>query len=148
MTWSATLFRSSLLMSAVIALGLLAGCAKSSQPYSSTIKLDGSQEVPPVTTSAKGTGEITVLPNRTVGGRIVIADVVATAAHIHAGAAGTNGPVVVTLTKSSSTTFTVPNGSKLSEAHYAAYRAGNLYVNVHSAKFPGGEIRAQIKPVQ
>ena len=35
--------------------------------------------------------------------------------------------------------------AKLTEAQYAAYKAGNLYVNVHSAKNPGGEIRAQLK---
>ena len=35
---------------------------------------------------------------------------------------------------------------KLNEAQMASYKAGDLYVNVHSAKNPGGEIRAQLKP--
>jgi len=40
----------------------------------------------------------------------------------------------------------VPAGSKLTDAQYESYKAGNLYVNVHSAANKGGEIRAQIKP--
>ena len=52
-----------------------------------------------------------------------------TAAHIHEAAPGVNGPVIVPLAKSSDTTFTVPANAKLTDAEYAAYKAGNLYVN-------------------
>ena len=37
-------------------------------------------------------------------------------------------------------------GAKLTDDQYAAYKAGNLYVNVHSAANKGGEVRGQIKP--
>jgi hypothetical protein len=69
-----------------------------------------------------------------------------TAAHIHEAAQGTNGPIVIPLTKSSDATWSVPAGAKLTDAQYKSYLAGNLYVNVHSAAHKGGEIRAQLSP--
>ena len=70
----------------------------------------------------------------------------ATAAHIHEGPKGKNGPVIIPLTKSGDNTFTVTAGAKLSDAQLESLKAGNLYVNVHSAANPGGEVRAQIAP--
>jgi CHRD domain len=109
------------------------------------ITLSGSQEVPPVTTSASGKGTITVGDDKAVSGSVITTGVEGTAAHIHQAAPGQNGPVIVPLTKSGNT-YTVPAGAKLTDDQYAAYKAGNLYVNVHSAANKGGEIRGQIKP--
>lgn len=38
-----------------------------------------------------------------------------------------------------------PPGAKLSDEQYERYKAGDLYVNVHSKARPGGGIRAQIR---
>jgi len=38
------------------------------------------------------------------------------------------------------------DNTTLTSAQFDAYRAGDLYVNVHSAANPSGEIRAQITP--
>lgn len=114
--------------------------AKTSTP------LTGAQEVPPVSTSASGRSTITVGSDRSVSGSVTVTGMEGTAAHIHQAAAGSNGPVIIPLAKTSPTTFTVPSGSRLSDAQYAAYMNGGLYVNVHSAAHPGGEVRMQLKP--
>ena len=110
------------------------------------VTLSGSQEVPPVTTSATGSGTITVAADQSISGKITTTGVKGTAAHIHVSPAGTNGPVVVTLTKDGENGWAVGPGGKLQDAHYQAFKDGNLYVNVHSAANPNGEIRGQIKP--
>ena len=110
----------------------------------SEIKLDGSQEVPPVNTTAAGSGTIKVMADKSVRGSIMTRGIEAQAAHIHEGAAGVNGPVIIPLAKGANDTWVVPAGAMLTDAQYTSYMAGNLYVNVHSAAHPGGEIRAQL----
>jgi len=108
--------------------------------------LSGNQEVPPVSTAATGTGIITVLMDRSVSGSVTTSGVAGAAAHIHLAAPGQNGPVIVPLNKTGDNVWSVPPAIRLNDAQYEAYRLGNLYVNVHSAANPGGEIRGQIKP--
>ena len=110
------------------------------------VTLAGDQEVPAVTTSATGTGTISVAADKAVSGSIMVKGVNATAAHIHEAAKGKNGPVIVPLTKSGDSTFTVPAGAKLTDEQMKSLQAGDLYVNVHSAANPNGEIRAQLSP--
>ena len=129
-----------------IFIAVLAGCAYDGTQQASTIRLTGAQEVPPVTTAALGSGQITVLSDRSVSGRVTISNMAATAAHIHEAAPGKNGPVIIPLTKTSDDIWSVPADAKLTASQYADYVAGNLYVNVHSAAHPGGEIRGQIAP--
>ena len=109
------------------------------------VTLTGSNEVPPVTTSAKGTGTITIKDDHTVSGSITVTGMTPTAAHIHEGAAGANGPVIVPMTKSGDNMFVFPATAKMTDAQYASFKAGNTYVNVHTAANPNGEIRAQLK---
>jgi len=125
---------------------LLAAAIGVAQAEDVSVKLTGAEEVPAVTTEATGSGKISVAKDMTVTGSIKTKGIVGTAAHIHEAPAGKNGPPIITLTKSGDDTFTVPEGSKLSEAQYASLKAGNLYVNVHSAEHKPGEIRAQLKP--
>jgi hypothetical protein len=109
------------------------------------VTLSGSNEVPAVSSSAAGTGSVTVARDRSVMAKITVTGMNATAAHIHMGAAGANGPVIVPFTKSGDNTFVAPDGAKMTEEQYEAWKAGRTYVNVHSAANPGGEIRAQLR---
>jgi CHRD domain len=81
-----------------------------------------------------------------VTGSVTTKGIVGTAAHIHLAPAGKNGPPIITLSKTSDNVWSVPEGSKLTDEQYASYKAGDLYVNVHSAEHKPGEIRAQLEP--
>ena len=126
---------------------IMAGCASGSGTSDGTgLRLSGANEVPPVSSPASGSSTITVGADRSVGGTVTATGMTATAAHIHQAAAGQNGPVAVPLTKTGDNAFAVPAGAKLNDAQWEAYKAGNLYINVHSDAHKGGEIRGQLKP--
>jgi CHRD domain len=125
---------------------LLAGYAGITMGQSMKLSLSGSQEVPPVTTSGAGSGTITVGEDKSVSGSVTTTGVNGVAAHIHMGAAGKNGPVIIPLTKSGESTWSVPAGAMLKDDQYKAFKAGDLYVNVHSPTHKGGEVRAQLQP--
>jgi hypothetical protein len=110
------------------------------------VTLSGDQEVPPVKTEASGSGTITINADKTVSGKVATKGITAVAAHIHAGEMGKNGPVAVPLAKEGDGQWAVPAGAKLTDAQYADFQKGGLYVNVHSAAHPDGEIRGQLKP--
>jgi phage tail sheath gpL-like len=129
----------------IVATGYWATAAEKGEDVK--ISLSGDQEVPPVKTSASGSGTITIAADKTVSGSVTTKGIEGTAAHIHEGTPEKNGPVIIPLTKGAdNTTWSVPAGAKLTDAQYDAFKAGNLYVNVHSAANKGGEIRAQLKP--
>ena len=109
-----------------------------------TATLTGAEEVPPVSTQATGTSTIQVLGDKTLTGSIQTSNLEGTAAHIHQAAPGQNGPVIIPLVKTAPNVWSVQPNTILSSAQFDAYRAGNLYVNVHSAAHPSGEIRAQL----
>jgi hypothetical protein len=69
----------------------------------------------------------------------------ATAAHIHSGARGKSGPVIVSLCapcRSGARGRATVDASVLS-----ALESGRTYVNVHTRKNPAGEIRGQLPAV-
>ena len=110
-----------------------------------SVKLSGAEEVPPVKVEGSGSGTIRVNADGTVSGSVTTTGVQGTMAHIHQGAKGQNGPVIIPLTKSGDT-YTVPASAKLNDAQMKAFKAGNLYVNVHTARNKGGEVRGQLTP--
>ena len=134
--------RKSMLAAAIVSIFTFGGGAAFGADVK--LKLSGANEVPPVTTSASGEGTISIADDGSVSGSVTTKGVQATAAHIHMGAAGKNGPVIVPFTKEGDT-FKAPAGAKLDADQLKAFKAGDLYFNVHSAANPGGELRAQLK---
>src|SRR5210317_2033914 len=113
------------------------------------IAASGQEEVP--ANDSLATAQATLSANIATGeiqGDLTTSGITAVAAHIHDAFAGTNGPVLVPLEQDAAdpTMFTVPANSILDSAGIDRLLAGALYVNVHSAALPGGEIRGQILP--
>jgi hypothetical protein len=135
-------FKKSKLVATIFAIGMFG----SGVAFGADVKvtLSGANEVPPVATSASGEGTISIADDGAVSGSVMTKGVQGTAAHIHLGAAGKNGPVIVPFTKEGDT-YKAPAGAKLNADQMTAFKTGELYFNVHSAANPGGEIRGQLK---
>ena len=123
------------------------------------VSLGGGQEVGPVTTAATGTATVTVNGAQTqIDVVLTTASITGvTAAHIHSGAPGTNGPIAFNLFTGG--TFISPLSVTLIDtdlqggsgfATFAdavnAILTGQTYINVHTGTNPGGEIRGHIGP--
>lgn len=141
-------FTARMFVGTVCAALLLAGCSSDDAPRNVVFKqvtLSGAQENPAVTTAAAGTGSFSFdLDTGAVEGSVTTFGITATAAHIHEAASGVNGPVIVPLTQGPAGVWSASPGAMLTASQLQALANGNLYVNVHSAANPGGEIRAQI----
>ena len=109
------------------------------------VNLSGAEEVPPLTVPGSGSGSFRVADDGTITGSVTTKDVQGTMAHIHRGAKGVNGPVIVPLSKNGDT-YSVPAGRKLTAAQMEELKAGRLYVNVHTTRNKGGEVRGQLQP--
>ena len=109
--------------------------------------LRGSQEVPPNTSVALGSGTVLVNPaNGQLIAGVTTSGIAGTSAHIHEAPQGVNGPIIFPLAESVAGSGVWTTSVVLTEAQLASLQAGNFYFNVHSAAFPNGEIRGQILP--
>jgi len=113
--------------------------------------LTGGQESPPVNTTAFGTSKIGLNANRSEAYIEIVTSGLSgpiTGAHIHAGTAGENGAVVKDLVVNGNVISGVwrnsDAASPMSNQMLDRLVNGQLYVNVHTAAHPNGEIRGQI----
>lgn len=150
--------RSLTIAAALVALSLPAAA----QTVTLTATLTGAGENPAINTGAFGSATVTVdVPTRTVTYRVDVYNLPSgvSAAHIHAGAIGTNGPVIVNFAPPTTasndfgfsgtvrdTEFVMrpDQGIRSSEDAIQTILGGNSYVNVHSAVNAAGEIRGQL----
>ncbi len=111
-------------------------------------ELSGEEEVPPVVTEASGVGVSTVnSESGAISATLFITDLdEATMAHIHTGAEGENGGVIITLEQDAENPgiWRTPVPSTLTEEQIDAFEGEALYFNVHSNANTGGEIRGQL----
>jgi hypothetical protein len=113
--------------------------------------LTGANEVPPVTTAMSGRAIMALSADAgSLAYRLSVADVVSTtAAHIHQGRVGVNGPVIFNLIPSGATlnpASAVAGTITLTDTNLFHLIGGNYYVNVHTAARPAGEVRGQLTP--
>jgi len=130
-----------------ITLGLAALCATASASASEMkITLSGAQEVPPVTTSASGSGVITLAADKSISGSVSVTGMESTMAHVHeAKMSNGSGPVIISLSRTGDNEWSIPPDTRLTDDQIQSLKSGNLYVNVHSATFKSGEIRGQLR---
>ena len=108
--------------------------------------LDGKSEVPATTSTGTGTADIDYdAATKKLSWKLTYTGLSgpATAAHFHGpAAAGENAKVSVAIPGATSTP--AEGSATLTDAQAADLEAGKLYVNVHTAANPGGEIRGQV----
>jgi CHRD domain len=120
--------------------------AAAAQAEMLTFKADmlGSTEVPATDSAGKGTAEVVVDTDAkkvtwTMSVEGLSGD--ATAAHAHGPASATeSAPPVIDM----SGDMMMKGSADITEAQWTDIKAGKYYINVHTAKFPDGEIRGQL----
>ena len=130
---------------ATLALALAGGAGATAAP---AIPLNNGQETTGADTGASGFFSYTIDGTElcyTLTARNLSGDAVA--AHIHVGERKVAGPVVIPLEVGTGTAFTVSDCTTADAALLQAISEspGDYYVNVHTAAFPGGEIRGHLK---
>jgi hypothetical protein len=105
--------------------------------------LDAKSVSPPTDSKGTGTADVSIdTAAKTIKWTIKNQDLTgpATAAHFHGPAAvGANAAPEIDISKM------IEGGtSPITDAQIADFQAGKIYVNIHTAKFPDGEIRGQV----
>ena len=112
--------------------------------------MTGANEVPPA--DPDGSGTATISTNDAVNQICTHLEVrnigAVTAAHIHHGAAGVNGPPVVTLDPPDDNDSNDCDAVSDKLLDDIRRHPGDYYVNVHTAEYPNGAIRGQIRDVR
>ena len=134
---------------ALVSTFVLASTANATT-HNFTVRLEGSQEVPPVVSSGTGLVNVTlddVTGSVTVSGTYSSLNSAQTAVHIHGPApAGVNAGVIITLAGTGGTAGTISGGGTLSAGQVTDMLSDLHYINLHTTSSPGGELRGQIRP--
>jgi hypothetical protein len=158
--------RSQWFLVVVFAIGLVAigGVAQAGgdKPVSLTARLSGAQEVPPADPDGRGKAQVEIdVDDGEVCFDIKVSDTgTPNRGHIHSGAAGVNGPIVVPFfeLRPGDAPATDPRHDAIEEGRIMdcvsadptlladiVAHPENYYVNVHNTRFPGGTLRCQLE---
>jgi len=147
---------------AAVAALLIGSASASAQVLVASATLGGGEETPVLLSGAAGTAEVaidTTARELAVTLRIFNIPTTTTAGHIHVGAKGVAGPVVLDFPAIAGRTGDFSTVFRLGEASFRpaasigintiedaiqAIAAGNAYVNIHTSTNPAGEIRGQL----
>lgn len=128
-----------------IAVGLAFAGSASAEKMTMKANLTAASEVPPNASPGKGTADVTYdTATKMLTWKVTYSGLTgpATMAHFHGPAEpGKNAGVLIPFKDASSG---AEGSAALTDAQAADLMAGKLYVNIHTAANPGGEIRAQI----
>lgn len=128
--------------------GIVRGQLFNNVTFASTVALSGANEVPAVTTTATGTALLRITADNKLYSRITVTNLettdALTMAHIHSGATGVNGAVLIGLA-SAAADFGVTKINTPTATQIASIRNDAVYVNVHSTTRASGVIRGQIR---
>ena len=130
------------------------------------LRLTGSEQVPAVNATSSGHARLRLVDNNTLLFSLVVCNIAnVTHSHIHVGAEGANGPIVVPLFDEPTYPFSVIHGCATLAAGVRtpsdllpqsgagintwndflnALLTNHTYINVHTTAHPGGEIRGQL----
>ena len=129
-----------------LALSALSGAATKATTWTAT--LSSAQEVPKQVVKKPGAHGLftATLTGTTLKWTLTYGGLTgaATAAHIHLGAKGVAGNVLVPLCPTPACKSGLKGTIKVTKALTTAFAKHLLYVNVHTAKNPAGEIRGQL----
>lgn len=133
-------------LAAVAILLLGTACKSALTPTTFEVTLSGANEVPPNASTAFGSANVTVVGNRlAIDGAWEGFDIIDHGAHVHGPATtGENADILFELTFDNQTK-TFEGTFTMDADQMSFFLADELYINLHSAQFPGGEIRGQIQ---
>ena len=139
--------RKNSLLAGLAVVAVMAASPVSAETLKFKADLKGSSEVPANDSAGQGMGDITLdTATKKLTWTVTSSGLSGepTAAHFHGpAAAGENAGPVVDISKA------IASGSaEITDQHLADLQSGKWYLNVHTEKFPDGEIRGQVEKAQ
>lgn len=131
-----------------VASGLVRAQINTKIEMAMDIMLSGTNEVPSVSTSATGKAQLRLTADKKLYSVVTVTNLEAgdalLFAHVHSGASGVNGPIVLGIAGAAAD-FGVSKVYTLTDAIYNSIKNDAMYVNAHSTLHANGVVRGQIR---